>query len=157
MDLEKFFDNINHDLLMTKIAKRIKDKRVLRLIRKYLNSGIMLKGMLVKNEKGAPQGGPLSPLLSNIMLDNLDKELENRGHCFVRYADDVTIYVHSRRAGLRVLKSMGKYLSKELKLKVNEDKSAVDIATRRKFLGYSFYYFKGEVHFRVHQKSFRKL
>ena len=157
MDLEKFFDNINHDLLMTKIAKRIKDKRVLRLIRKYLNSGIMLKGMLVKNEKGAPQGGPLSPICSNIMLDSLDKELEKRGHTFVRYADDMTIYVKSKRAGHRVLKSITRYLAKELKLVVNQEKSAVDIVTRRKFLGYSFYYSKTGVHFRVHKKSFKKL
>ncbi|MCK5788379.1 MAG: group II intron reverse transcriptase/maturase [Chlamydiia bacterium] len=157
MDIEKFFDNINHDILMVKVSKRIKDKRVLRLIRKYLNSGIMLKGILVKNENGAPQGGPLSPLLSNIMLDSLDKELENRGHRFVRYADDCNVYMHTKRAGERVLESITKFLSKELKLKVNTDKSAVDEVTKRKFLGYSFYYSEDVIQFRVHPKSIERL
>lgn len=110
MDLEKFFDNVNHDLLMNLVARKIEDKRVLKLIRKYLNSGIMLKGTVVKSEEGTPQGGPLSPLLSNILLDELDKELERRGHKFCRYADDANIYIKSRRAGERVLKSISKYL-----------------------------------------------
>ncbi len=157
MDLEKFFDNVNHDLLMNLISRKIEDKRVLRLIRKYLNSGIMLKGTVVKSEEGAPQGGPLSPLLSNILLDELDKELERRGHKFCRYADDANIYVKSRRAGERVLKSITKYLDQKLKLKVNTEKSAVSSPTKRKFLGYSFYYGKGGIKFRVHDKSYERL
>lgn len=157
MDLEKFFDHINHDILMSKIEKRIKDKRVLKLIRKYLNSGIMLNGIVVKSEANVSQGGPLSPLLSNIMLNDLDRELEKRGHTFVRYADDCNIYVKSKRSGERVLKSITEYLSRELKLKVNKTKSAVDFVIRRKFLGYSFYSSKGEIAFRVHSKSFERL
>lgn len=157
MDLEKFFDNVNHDLLMSLVSRKIEDKRVLKLIRKYLKSGIMLKGMLVKSEDGAPQGGPLSPLLSNILLDELDKELENRGHRFCRYADDCNIYVKSMRAGERVLKSITKFLEQKLKLKVNAKKSAVSSPTKRKFLGYSFYYGKGGIKFRVHDKSYERL
>ncbi len=157
MDLEKFFDNVNHDLLMHSVARKIKDKRVLKLIRKYLNSGIMLKGMLVKSEEGTPQGGPLSPLLSNILLDELDKELERRGHRFCRYADDSNIYVKSIRAGERVLKSITKFLEQKLKLKVNAEKSAVSSPTKTKFLGYSFYYGKGGIKFRVHDKSYERL
>jgi len=157
MDLEKFFENVNHDLLMHLVSRKIKDKRVLKLIRKYLNSGVMLKGTQVKTEEGAPQGGPLSPLLSNILLDELDKELERRGHKFCRYADDCNIYVKSKRAGERVLESITKFLKQKLKLKVNREKSAVSSPTRRKFLGYSFYYSKGEVRFRVHDKSYKRL
>ena len=157
MDLEKFFDNVNHDILMNLISKKIEDKRVLKLIRKYLNSGIMINGVVAKSEEGTPQGGPLSPLLSNILLDELDKELERRGHRFCRYADDCNIYVKSRRAGERVLKSITKFLEKELKLKVNTEKSAVASPTRRKFLGYSFYYAKGGIRFRVHNKSYERL
>ena len=157
MDLEKFFDNVNHDLLMHLIARKIKDKRVLKLIRKYLNSGIMLKGMSIKSEEGTPQGGPLSPLLSNILLDELDKELERRGHRFCRYADDCNIYVRSIRAGERVLKSITKFLEGKLKLKVNTEKSAVSSPTKRKFLGYSFYYGKDAIKFRVHDKSYERL
>lgn len=157
MDLEKFFDNVNHDLLMHLVARKIEDKRVLKLIRKYLKSGIMLKGIVVKSEEGAPQGGPLSPLLSNILLDELDKELERRGHKFCRYADDANIYVKSRRSGERVLKSITKFLEEKLKLKVNTEKSAVSSPTRRKFLGYSFYYGKGGIKFRVHNKSYERL
>jgi group II intron reverse transcriptase/maturase len=157
MDLEKFFDNVNHDLLMHLVSRKIKDKRVLKLIRKYLESGIMLKGMLVKSEDGTPQGGPLSPLLSNILLDELDKELERRGHKFCRYADDCNIYVKSRRAGERVLGSITKFLNTKLKLKVNTEKSAVSSPTKRKFLGYSFYYGKGGIRFRVHEKSYERL
>ena len=125
IDLEKFFDTVNHDILMHLIAKKIEDKRVLKLIRKYLNSGIMLEGAVVKSEEGAVQGGPLSPLLSNILLDELDKELETRGHRFCRYADDCNIYVKSKRAGERVLKSLTIFLEGKLKLKVNTEKSAV--------------------------------
>lgn len=157
MDLEKFFDNVNHDLLMNLIARKIGDKRVLKLIRKYLNSGIMLKGTVVKSEEGAPQGGPLSPLLSNILLDELDKELERRGHKFCRYADDANIYIKSRRAGERVLKSISKFLEQRLRLKVNTEKSAVSSPTKRKFLGYSFYYGKGGIKFSVHDKSYERL
>lgn len=157
VDLEKFFDTVNHDILMSKLRNRIEDKRVLKLIRAFLNSGIMINGVIVKNEDGTPQGGPLSPLLSNILLDELDKELESRGHRFVRYADDSNIYVKSKRAGLRVLSSIKRYLEKKLRLKVNESKSAVAPVTKRKFLGYSFYYSKGGIRFRAHQKSFKRL
>ena len=157
MDLEKFFDKVNHDILMERLSRRIKDKRVLRLIRKYLESGIMINGIKVKNEEGTPQGGPLSPLLSNIMLDELDKELEKRGHKFCRYADDCNIYVKSRKAGKRVLISMTNLLENKLKLKVNEEKSKVDLVTRRKFLGYSFYFTKGRIEIRIHEKSYEKL
>lgn len=157
MDLEKFFDTVNHDLLMHLVAIKIEDKRVLKLIRKYLNSGIMLKGMLVKSEEGAPQGGPLSPLLSNILLDVLDKELEIRGHKFCRYADDSNIYVKSISAGNRVLNSITKFLENKLKLKVNTEKSAVSSPTKRKFLGYSFYYGKDGIRFRTHDKSYTRL
>lgn len=138
MDLEKFFDKVNHDKLMSLIAKRIKDKGILLLIRRYLQSGIMINGLEIISEEGVPQGGPLSPLLSNIMLDELDKELEKRGHKFVRFADDCNIYVKSRKAGLRVKEAITVFLEKKLKLKVNEEKSAVERPWRRKFLGFTF-------------------
>jgi len=138
MDLAKFFDEVNHDVLMSKIAKKIDDKRVLRLIRGYLRSGIMIDGMVSQRDKGTPQGSPLSPLLSNIMLDELDNELERRGHCFCRYADDCNIYVSSRRSGERVLDSISKFIEKKLRLKVNREKSAIDRPWKRTFLGYSF-------------------
>lgn len=138
MDLEKFFDKVNHDMLMGLLAKRIKDKTILKLIRKYLESGIMINGVEVISEEGVPQGGPLSPLLSNIMLDELDKELEKRGHKFVRYADDCNIYVKTKKSGLRVKESITTFIEKKLKLKVNEEKSAVDRPWKRKFLGFSF-------------------
>jgi group II intron reverse transcriptase/maturase len=158
MDLENFFDRVNHDKLMSLIARRVGDKRLLKLIRRYLESGIMLNGVEVITEDGVPQGGPLSPLLSNIMLDELDKELEKRGHRFVRYADDCNIYVKSKRAGERVYESIKAYLETKLKLKVNEEKSAVASPTRRKFLGFSFYYKKGgEPGIRIHQRSFQRL
>jgi RNA-directed DNA polymerase len=137
IDLEKFFDRVNHDILMSRIARKVKDKRVLRLIRRYLQAGIMRDGLETARSEGTPQGSPLSPLLSNIMLDDLDKELERRGHKFVRYADDCNIYVQSRRAGERVMKSITEFLEKRLKLKVNATKSAVDRPWKRKFLGYS--------------------
>ena len=136
IDLEKFFDHVNHDILMGKIVKKIKDKRVLRLIRKYLQAGLMQDGMTIKREAGTPQGGPLSPLLSNIMLDELDKELERRGHKFCRYADDCNIYVRSEKAGNRVLKSVEQFLTKRLRLKLNAKKSACARVNQRKFLGY---------------------
>jgi len=136
MDLEKFFDRVNHDVLMNRIAKRVQDKRLLRLIHKFLTAGLMQNGACSKREEGTPQGGPLSPLLSNILLDDLDKELERRGHRFCRYADDCNIYVQSQKAGSRVMNSVTKFLEECLKLKVNKSKSAVDTVKHRKFLGY---------------------
>src|SRR5690625_2202312 len=138
MDLEKFFDKVNHDRLMSTLAKRIKDKPLLKLIRKYLQAGVMINGVVLGTEEGTPQGGPLSPLLSNIVLDELDKELEARGHKFVRYADDCNIYVKSKRAGERTMKSIQRFIEGKLRLKVNERKSAVDRTWKRKFLGFSF-------------------
>jgi len=156
MDLEKFFDRVNHDILMSKLAKRIGDKRLLRLIRRYLESGVMINGIKVSTEEGTPQGGPLSPLLANIMLDELDKELEKRGHKFCRYADDCNIYVKSRSAGNRVMRSIRKFIEKKLKLKVNELKSAVDRPWKRKFLGFSFYNSKDGIRIRIHEKSIKR-
>ncbi|MCL6615766.1 MAG: group II intron reverse transcriptase/maturase [Anoxybacillus ayderensis] len=138
IDLEKFFDQVNHDRLMSTLAKRIQDKPLLKLIRKYLQSGVMIHGVVSSTEKGTPQGGPLSPLLSNIVLDELDKELEKRGHKFVRYADDCNIYVKSKRAGERTMASVQRFIERKLRLKVNEKKSAVDRPWKRKFLGFSF-------------------
>ena len=138
LDLEKFFDRVNHDRLMMKISEKVKDKKVLQLIRKYLQSGVMENGLVKPTTEGAPQGGPLSPLLSNIVLDELDKELEKRGHRFVRYADDCNIYVKTLRAGERVKASITGFIETRLKLKVNQTKSAVDRPWRRKFLGFSF-------------------
>ena len=138
IDLEKFFDRVNHDILMSRLARRIKDKRVLRLIRGYLQAGMMSNGLTTMRREGTPQGGPLSPLLSNILLDELDKELERRGHKFCRYADDCNIYVQSRSAGERVLKSLTRFLERRLRLRVNAEKSAVARPWERKFLGYSF-------------------
>jgi RNA-directed DNA polymerase len=137
MDLEKFFDRVNHDVLMGRVARGVKDKKLLLLIRRYLNSGVMAGGVEKVRREGTPQGGPLSPLLSNILLDDLDKELENRGHRFCRYADDCNIYVKSKAAGKRVKGSITRFLSKRLRLKVNEEKSAVDRPWNRTFLGYS--------------------
>ena len=142
MDLAAFFDRVNHDMLMARVARKVKDKRVLRLIRAYLNAGVLENGVVVKSEEGTPQGGPLSPLLANILLDDFDRELTKRGHKFVRYADDCNVYVKSRRAGERVTASLTKYLEEDLKLKVNWDKSAVDRPQKRKFLGFSFLYGK---------------
>jgi group II intron reverse transcriptase/maturase len=138
IDLEKFFDRVNHDLLMTKIAKQVSDRRMHRIIRRYLHAGIMLNGCHVPTVDGVPQGGPLSPLLSNVMLNELDQELTQRGHSFVRYADDQNTYVSSKRAGKRIYASIKKFLENRLKLKVNEQKSAVDRPVNRKFLGFSF-------------------
>jgi len=152
IDLEKFFDRVNHDKLMSLVARRVKDKRVLKLIRKYLESGIMLNGVKVKSEEGTPQGGPLSPLLANIMLDGLDKELEKRGHKFCRYADDCNIYVKSKKAGERVMESISHYVEEVLKLKINRTKSAVDKPSKRKFLGFSFYLKEGKARNYIHRK-----
>ena len=137
-DLEKFFDRVNHDKLMGQIAKRVEDKRLLKLIRAFLNAGVMENGLVSPSVEGTPQGGPLSPLLSNLVLDELDRELERRGHRFVRYADDCNIYVRSERAGQRVMESMTRFITQKLKLKVNEAKSAVARPQERKFLGFSF-------------------
>jgi group II intron reverse transcriptase/maturase len=137
LDLEKFFDKVNHDILMSRVARRVTDKPVLGLIRRFLASGILLNGVMVASEEGTPQGGPLSPLLANILLDDLDKELEARGHRHVRYADDCNIYVRSRRAGERVRQTVTNYLKHRLKLTVNESKTAVDRPWKRKFLGFS--------------------
>ena len=156
MDLEKFFDKVNHDILMGKLEKKIKDRRLLKLIRKYLESGVLVNGIKVSSEEGTPQGGPLSPLLANIMLDGIDKELEKRGHKFCRYADDCNIYVKSKKAGIRVMDSVTKLIENNLKLKVNKNKSAVDLVTNRKFLGFSFYYRKGKFKIRIHDKSIKR-
>jgi len=137
MDLEKFFDNVNHDILMSRVGRRVGDRRVLAVIRRYLQAGMMAGGVESPRQEGTPQGGPLSPLLSNILLDDLDKELERRGHAFCRYADDCNIYVRSQHAGDRVLASITSYLKKRLKLKVNREKSAVERPWRCTFLGYS--------------------
>jgi len=138
LDLEKFFDRVNHDRLMGQIAKRIRDKRLLKLIRAFLNAGVMENGLVSPSVEGTPQGGPLSPLLSNLVLDELDRELERRGHRFVRYADDSNIYVRSEQAGQRVMNSITRFIVQKLKLKVNEKKSAVARPQERKFLGFSF-------------------
>lgn len=156
LDLEKFFDRVNHDKLMSLVARKVKDKRVLRLIRKYLEAGVLANGVKVKNEEGAPQGGPLSPLLANIMLDELDKELERRGHKFCRYADDCNIYVGSMKAGARVMAGITRYIESVLKLKVNRKKSAVDKPGARKFLGLSFYVKEGKARNFVHAKSIQR-
>lgn len=142
LDLENFFDRVQHDVLMSRVARKVGDKRVLCLIRRYLKAGIMDGGLISQSIMGMPQGGPLSPLLSNILLDELDKELERRGHRFCRYADDVNVYVGSRRAGQRVLDSIEKFLARRLRLRVNRQKSAVDRPWKRKFLGYSMTWHK---------------
>ena len=156
MELEKFFDKVNHNILMGKLEKKIKDKRLLKLIRKYLESGVLINGIKVSSEEGTAQGGPLSPLLAIIILDDVGKELEKRGHKFCRYADDCNIYVKSKRAGLRVMDSITRIIENELKLKVNKDKSAVDIVSKRKFLGFSFYFVKGVAKIRIHEKSIKR-
>jgi group II intron reverse transcriptase/maturase len=153
LDLEKFFDRVNHDYLMNELSKKITDKRVLKLIHKILRAEIQEDGKLTPSKEGVPQSGPLSPLLSNIILDKLDKELEKRGHRFVRYADDCSIYVKSKRAGERVMASISAYIEKELKLKVNVEKSSVTRPWLSKLLGFTFYYKKGTKLTTVHRKS----
>jgi len=153
MDLEKFFDRVNHDKLMSEVQKRVSDRRVHTLIRRFLRSGVEHEGKLLITEMGTPQGGPLSPLLANLMLDNLDRELERRGHRFVRYADDCNIYIKSKRAGLRVLGSISRFLSRHLKLSVNEAKSAVDRPWKRQFLGFTF---SSRLNRRISTKSIKR-
>jgi RNA-directed DNA polymerase len=138
LDLEKFFDRVNHDKLMGRVAKRFTDPRLRKLIRAFLNAGVMENGLVSPTVEGTPQGGPLSPLLSNLVLDELGQELERRGHRFVRYADDCNIYVRSERAGKRVMESVVRFITDTLKLKVNSEKSAVAKPQKRKFLGFSF-------------------
>ena len=140
IDLEKFFDRVHHDRLMARMKTRVTDKRVLRLVNEYLKAGVMVDGVVVRSEEGAPQGGPLSPLLSNIVLSELDEKLEERGHRFVRYADDCNIYVKSERAAQRVMESTSRFIEKRMRLRVNEKKSAIGRAVERQFLGFSFYY-----------------
>lgn len=153
LDLDKFFDRVNHDRLMARVARVVKDKRVLRLIRRYLESGVMVNGVVMDTEEGTPQGGPLSPLLANILLDDLDRELEQRGHKFVRYADDCNIYVKTPRAGERVLASVRRFLERKLKLKVNEQKSKVDRPAKRKVLGFRLFREKGQIRIGVAPKA----
>jgi group II intron reverse transcriptase/maturase len=156
MDLSKFFDRVNHDRLMSRLASRIADKRVLKLIRRYLNAGTMIDGVVTYADEGTPQGGPLSPLLSNIVLDELDKELEARGHKFVRYADDFRIYCKSLKAAERVYASITRFLTVRLRLKVNEKKSAVSRPWLRKFLGFTFFHMYGQSKIRIHAKTIER-
>ncbi len=157
IDLAKYFDTVNHDKLMRLLSNKIKDGRVLSLIRKYQKSGVMINGVVIDTEEGTPQGGNISPLLSNIMLNELDKELTRRGLKFCRYTDDCNIYVKSRKAAERVMASITRFLEEELKLKVNKEKSVVDRPWKLKFLGFSFYLKNGETRIRVHPKSVKKL
>ena len=157
IDLEKFFDKVNHDMLMARIARRVKDKKILLLIRRFLQAGVMEEGLVKPTEEGTPQGGPLSPLLSNIMLDDFDRELEKRGLRFARYADDCNIYVKSERAGKRVMEAVVRYLTKQLKLKVNQQKSAVDRPWNRKFLGFTFTSGKQPNRIAVHPSRVKRL
>lgn len=156
VDLEAFFDRVNHDILMGRLAKRIGDRRVLRLIRRYLESGQMANGVVMEREEGTPQGSPISPLLANVLLDEVDKQLERSGQCFVRYADDIRVYVRSRKAGKRVMARLRNLLAK-LRLRVNESKSTVAPASRRSLLGYSFWYQSGVVRLRVAKQSLGRM
>ncbi len=157
IDLKEYFDTVNHDKLMAMVAKRVQDKVVLKLIRSYLNCGVMINGVVTRTDKGCPQGGPLSPLLSNIMLDELDKELERRKHKFCRYADDQQLYVKSKKAAERVMQGVTDYIEQKLKLKVNREKSAIGRAWQIKYLGFSFYLVKGEVRIRIHPKTLKRV
>jgi RNA-directed DNA polymerase len=157
IDLEKFFDRVNHDMLMARVTRKVRDKKLLLLIRRYLQAGVMEDGLIQSTEEGTPQGGPLSPLLSNIMLDDFDKELERRGLRFARYADDCNIYVRTEIAGQRVMKSVIKYLTTKLKLKVNEQKSAVARPWERKFLGFTFGKGKESGKIKIHESRAKRL
>jgi group II intron reverse transcriptase/maturase len=139
IDLERFFDTVNHDRLMARMKLIVQDKRVLRLVNEYLKAGVMADGLFIETEEGTPQGSPLSPLLSNIVLTELDRKLEERGHRFVRYADDCNVYVKSERAAQRVMTSLEDFIERRMRLKVNQEKSAIDRATKRQFLGFSFF------------------
>lgn len=156
IDLAKYFDTVNHDLLINMVREYVKDERIIRLIRKYLKSGVMMEGIKVPTEEGTPQGGNLSPLLSNIYLTKFDQMLESRGHKFVRYADDCNIYVKSKRAAERVMKNCTKYLEGKLKLKVNQGKSQVGSPLKLKFLGFSLHKARGKTGIRVHEKSLKR-
>lgn len=157
LDLEAFFDRVNHDRLMSQLAKRIEDKRLLKLLRGFLESGVMIGGVVTATGEGTPQGGPLSPFLSNIVLDELDRELERRGHRFVRYADDCNIYVKTERAGGRVMESVSRFITTKLKLKVNTAKSAVARPEERKFLGFTFRTRDGKVERMISAKSIQRI
>lgn len=157
IDLEKFFDQVNHDRLMSRLATRVYDKRVLKLIRRFLTSGVLIGGLVSPTDRGTPQGGPLSPLLSNIVLDQLDKELEKRNLRFVRYADDCVIYVRSKRAAERVMKSVSRYINNKLRLKVNESKSSVSHPWWRPYLGFSFTSRRDNPRIRIHSKSIKRM
>jgi group II intron reverse transcriptase/maturase len=153
VDLDAFFDRVQHDALMARVARRVHDKQVLRLVRRYLEADVMSDGVRQEVEEGTPQGSPLSPLLGNVMLDDLDREVGRRGHRFVRYADDLMVYVQSERAGLRVIASITQYVEQRLKLRVNREKSAVAPATKRPFLGFGFFVRDGEVKVRIDPKA----
>jgi RNA-directed DNA polymerase len=157
MDLSKFFDRVNHDRLMSRLATRVHDKRLLRLIRNFLTAGVMIGGLVESTEEGAPQGGPLSPLLSNIVLDELDKELERRGLRFVRYADDFIIFIRSKRAAVRVMEGISRFITRKLKLKVNQEKSKITHPWWMCFLGFSFTSKRGDTRIRIHSKSIKRL
>ncbi len=156
IDLSKFFDRVNHDRLLARLATRIRDKRVLKLIRRFLTSGVMIGGLEEPTEEGTPQGGPLSPILSNVVLDELDKELEKRGLCFVRYADDCVIFVRSKRAGSRVMESISRFIEKKLRLKVNWDKSAIGRPWDRKYLGFCLTNSRKNPKIRIHWKTIKR-
>jgi len=156
-DLSKFFDRVHHDRLLSRLTTRVHDKRLLKLIRSFLTAGVMIGGLVEPAEEGTPQGGPLSPLLSNIVLDELDKELEKRGLKFVRYADDFVIFVRSNRAAKRVMESVSRYIARKLRLKVNEEKSKTTYPWRMCFLGFSFTSKRGDTRIRIHSKSIKRL
>jgi RNA-directed DNA polymerase len=156
IDIEQFFDHINHDMLMARIARKVKDKRILKLIRLYLQSGVMVNGVKIQTQEGTPQGGPLSPLLANILLDDLDRELTRRGHRFVRYADDSNIYLKSERAGQRVMENITTFLKVRLKLQVNLQKSAVDLSDKRKFLGFNLYHYQERIRIRIAPEAIQR-
>jgi group II intron reverse transcriptase/maturase len=157
MDLEKFFDTVNQSKLIEVLSRTVKDGRVISLIHKYLNAGVVIRNKFEETSMGVPQGGPLSPMLSNVMLNELDKELENRGHLFVRYADDLVILCKSKRSAERTLANIVPYIEKKLFLRVNREKTATAYISKVKFLGYSFYVYKGEGRLRVHPKSIAKM